>query len=192
MGYRSLLLLISGILGFILLIIGLSLIFGYNNLVDLDEDIQGKYAQVENRLQERHDKIGQIVLAVNGLQEYALDVYEAITQARLAYQQAQSLEDLVEADALTAVAFSNLLVVVEDNPNISVTPAYIGLIDEISSMESALSRARRDYNLAVQSYNSTIRRFPNVLYARLFGFERIYDYWKLNDGANEVPEINFS
>jgi LemA protein len=192
MNNRSMLLVISLVFTFLIVLFVVSLIFGYNALVDLDEDIQGKYAQVENRLQERHDKIGQIVATVEGLQEYALNVYEAITAARLAYQQAQNLEELVEADALTAIAFSNLLVVVEDNPNISVTPAFVGLMDEISSMESALSIARRDYNLAVQAYNATVRRFPRNLYASLFGFERSNPYWKINDGADEVPVIDFN
>lgn len=192
MGKRSVVLTVGGIIFSLLLIIGISLIVGYNNLVDLDEDIKGSYAEVENRLQERHDKIGQVVDAVDGLQEYALSVYEAITAARAAYNAAESLEDLVEADALTAVAFSDLLVVVEDNPNINVTSGYIALIDEISSMESALSVARRDYNESVQDYNASIRRFPRVLYASLFGFERNYDYWKLNDGADEVPVIDFN
>jgi LemA protein len=192
MGKRSIVLTVGGIIFSLLLIIGISLIVGYNNLVDLDEGIKGSYAEVENRLQERHDKIGQVVDAVDGLQEYALSVYEAITAARAAYNAAESLEDLVEADALTAVAFSDLLVVVEDNPNINVTSGYIALIDEISSMESALSVARRDYNESVQDYNASIRRFPRVLYASLFGFERTYDYWKLNDGADEVPVIDFN
>ncbi|PKK93793.1 MAG: LemA family protein [Tenericutes bacterium HGW-Tenericutes-6] len=192
MNNRSLVLVIGGVIFLFLVIIGISLIVGYNNLVDLDEDIQGKYAEVENRLQERHDKIGQVVDAVDGLQEYALSVYEAITAARAAYNAADSLEELIEADALTAAAFTDLLVVVEDNPNINVSSGYVALIDEISSMESALSVARRDYNESVQDYNASIRRFPRVLYASLFGFERTYEYWKLNDGADEVPVIDFN
>ncbi|PKK86230.1 MAG: hypothetical protein CVV63_04535, partial [Tenericutes bacterium HGW-Tenericutes-8] len=155
MNNRSLVLVIGGVIFLFLVIIGISLIVGYNNLVDLDEDIQGKYAEVENRLQERHDKIGQVVDAVDGLQEYALSVYEAITAARTAYNAADSLEELIEADALTAAAFTDLLVVVEDNPNINVSSGYVALIDEISSMESALSVARRDYNESVQDYNAS-------------------------------------
>jgi LemA protein len=84
-----------------------------------------------------------------------------------------------------------LLVVVEDNPLITANAGYYALIDEISSMESALSVARRDYNEAVQSYNTSVRRFPRVLYASLLGFERNLTYWKMNDGADEVPVIDF-
>ncbi len=178
----------------VLLILGIGLITGYNSLVSLDEDISGKYSQIENRLQERHDKIGQIVASVSGLQEHAESIYTQITQARAAYAAAVAANDteaMIEADALEAIALTNLLVVVEDNPLITANAGYYALIDEISAMESALSVARRDYNEAVQSYNTSVRRFPRVLYASLLGFEREMTYWKMNDGADEVPVIDF-
>jgi LemA protein len=178
----------------VLLILGIGLITGYNSLVTLDEDISGKYSQIENRLQERHDKIGQIVASVSGLQEHAESIYTQITQARAAYAAAVAANDteaMIEADALEAIALTNLLVVVEDNPLITANAGYYALIDEISAMESALSVARRDYNEDVQSYNTSVRRFPRVLYASLLGFEREMTYWKMNDGADEVPVIDF-
>lgn len=191
---KSVTLITGSIVLLFLLILGIGLISGYNSLVTLDEDISGKYSQIENRLQERHDKIGQIVASVSGLQEHAESIYTQITQARAAYAQAVAANDteaMIEADALEAIALTNLLVVVEDNPLITANAGYYALIDEISAMESALSVARRDYNEAVQSYNTSVRRFPRVLYASLLGFERNLAYWKMNDGADEVPVIDF-
>lgn len=183
---------ILGLIGLLLILIAIIMITTYNNLVDLDEDIHGKYSQIENRLQERSDKINQIVASVSGLQEHAESIYNAITSARQAYQSAQTMEELIAADAAQALAFSNFLVVVEDNPNITATSAYNELIYEISMMESTLSVARRDYNLSVQDYNASVRRFPRVFFANLFGFEKSYEYWKINDGADEVPAIDFN
>lgn len=183
---------ILGLIGLLLILIAIIMITTYNNLVDMDEDIHGKYSQIENRLQERSDKINQIVASVSGLQEHAESIYNAITSARQAYQSAQTMEELIAADAAQALAFSNFLVVVEDNPNITATSAYNELIYEISMMESTLSVARRDYNLSVQDYNASVRRFPRVFFANLFGFEKSYEYWKVNDGADEVPAIDFN
>ena len=183
---------ILGLIGLLLILIAIIMITTYNNLVDLDEDIHGKYSQIENRLQERSDKINQIVASVSGLQEHAESIYNAITSARQAYQSAQTMEELIAADAAQALAFSNFLVVVEDNPNITATSAYNELIYEISMMESTLSVARRDYNLSVQDYNASVRRFPRLFFANLFGFEKSYEYWKINDGADEVPAIDFN
>ncbi|MFA6693134.1 MAG: LemA family protein [Acholeplasmataceae bacterium] len=183
---------ILGLIGLLLILIAIIMITTYNNLVDMDEDIHGKYSQIENRLQERSDKINQIVASVSGLQEHAESIYNAITSARQAYQSAQTMEELIAADAAQALAFSNFLVVVEDNPNITATSAYNELIYEISMMESTLSVARRDYNLSVQDYNASVRRFPRLFFANLFGFEKSYEYWKINDGADEVPAIDFN
>lgn len=184
--------LVLGVSGLLVLLIGIMLIAGYNGLVDMEAETKGAYAQVENRLQERHDKIGQILAAVNGLQDHAEDIYNAITAARAAYNSAETMEDLIAADAAEALAFTDVLFVVEDNPLITANTGYYALIDEISSMESALSVARRDYNDAVQEYNASVKRFPRVLYASLFGFERELDYWKIDDGATEVPVIEFN
>jgi LemA protein len=179
----------------IAVIITISLSIGYNNLVDKDETIDSKYSQIEVRLQERYHKIGQIVNAVTGLQEHAETIYEAITDARIAYANAVASGDteaMIAADAAQAEALNDLLVVVEDNSiAVNAGVGYAILIDEISSIESALAFARRDYNLAVQDYNSKVRKFPTILYARLFGFEQEKIYWKMDDGAEEVPEINF-
>jgi LemA protein len=179
----------------IAVIITISLSVGYNNLVDKDETIDSKYSQIEVRLQERHDKIGQIVNAITGLQEHAETIYNAITDARIAYANAVAsgdIEAMVEADAAQAEALNDLLVVVEDNSiAVNAGVGYAALIDEISSIESALAVARRDYNLAVQDYNSKVRKFPTIMYANIFGFEKEKVYWKMNDGADEVPEINF-
>ncbi len=192
---KTLLLSILTALVVIVVSFGIGLIVGYNNLVDLDEDINSKYAQIEVRLQERHDKIGQIVSAVQGLQEHAEAIYDAITSAREAYANAITGTDMaaiIEADAQEAIALTNLLAVVEDNPLITASVGYYQLIDEISSMESALAIARRDYNNAVQDYNASVRKFPRVLYAGIFGFEKDLPYWKMNDGADEVPEVVFT
>lgn len=192
---KTLLLSVLSVFVVIALSFGIGLIVGYNNLVDLDEDINSKYAQIEVRLQERHDKIGQIVAAVQGLQEHAEAIYDAITSARAAYASAitgTDIQAIIDADAQEAIALTNLLAVVEDNPLITAGTGYYQLIDEISSMESALAVARRDYNNAVQDYNASVRKFPRVLYAGIFGFEKDLPYWKMNDGADEVPEIVFT
>lgn len=187
---RSPLLVVLGSLGLLVLIFALSLAGGYNNLVNLDEGINGAYSEIENRLQERNDKIGQLIGVVQGLHTYGLEVYEAITDAREAYANADTIEELIEADAATAISMNQFLVVVEQNPVITPAAAYIALKDEISSMESMLSIARRDYNESVEDYNATVRRFPTVLFASMFGFQTAAAYWRMNDGADEVPVID--
>ena len=65
------------------------------------------------------------------------------------------------------------------------------LMGDIELLEGMLAVARRDYNDSVLAYNTSVLKFPRVLYASMFGFARSYEYWKMNDGADEIPVVDF-
>jgi len=191
---KTALIVIAAVVGLIVIFASM-LIGGYNNLVVAEEDIAGKQSQVENRLQERYDTIGQMVATVNGLEAHAETIYNMITEAREAFAAAKAaadVEGMIEADNLQSIAMSDFFAYIEDNPaEITAQSAYDDLMIEIASIEGGLFVARKDFNDAVQSYNTTVRRFPTILYASMFGFPTSYDYWKIADGATEVPVIEF-
>ncbi|MDD5183282.1 MAG: LemA family protein [Bacilli bacterium] len=177
-------------------VIGVSLIVGYNSLVNENEEIDSNFANVNNVLISRHDKITQLVATVNGLQDHAENIYNAITSAREAYAAAQAngtVGEIAEADALESLAITALVafMLVEDNPEITATSAYNSLMDEIASTENELKIARKDYNDSVEEYMKSIKKFPKLLYAGIFGFEKQKEYWKINDGQNEIPPMVF-
>lgn len=177
-------------------VIGVSLIVGYNSLVNENEEIDSNFANVNNVLISRHDKITQLVATVNGLQDHAENIYNAITSAREAYAAAQAngtVGEIAEADALESLAITDLVafMLVEDNPEITATSAYNSLMDEIASTENELKIARKDYNDSVEEYMKSIKKFPKLLYAGIFGFEKQKEYWKINDGQNEIPPMVF-
>lgn len=176
----------------LIIVIGATMISSYNSTVDMRETVDANEAQVKNRLQQRHDKMGQIISAVEGLQDHAEDLYDMITDARAAYTDAKTQSDFINADAAEAEALSRLLVIVEDNPQITATQAYYAYIDEVSAMENALAVARRDYNEAVRVYNAQVKKFPRNLYLSMFNFEKQLKYWKIADGAEEVPIVDFA
>lgn len=182
------------LIGVILLVV-ISVIVGYNSLVESDEEVDRTQSEVVNRLNQRQDLIGQLVPTVEGLQEHEKSIYDKITDARIAFADAKNIGDIegmVEADALQVEAMNQLIVVVEDNPELQTTAAFTGLMDNISAMESSIAQARRDYNNSVSEYNKSVRKFPKMIYASLFGFENDKPYWKMNDGADEIPQIDFS
>lgn len=188
---------IVAVLGLFIMIIVIVFIAGYNGLVDKDENVNSAFSQIDVTLAERYQKITSLVSTVNGLQDHAEDIYNAITTARAAYATASANNDfggLIEADYLQSLALSSLiaLVVNEDNPNISATPAYLTLMDEISSSEAELAYARRTYNLSVETYNASVRRFPRIIIAKMLGFENERLYWKANEGEIEIPEVVFN
>ncbi|MDP3130965.1 MAG: LemA family protein, partial [Bacillota bacterium] len=176
--------------------VSIMLITGYNSLVDSRAQIEADQSQIDIRLQERHDMLLQLIAAVGGLQLHEQAIYDAIVSARGLYDDAVASGDpdaMIEADAAEADALADFIayVVVEDNPELTVGAAYYTLMDAIELTEGMLAVARRDYNESVLAYNTSVLKFPRVLYASMFGFASSYEYWKMNDGADEIPVVDF-
>lgn len=180
-----------GIIVIILVVIALLFIPKYNRLVTAEENIDSKWAQVENQLQRRYDLIPNLVESVKGYANHEQEVIANITEARAQMGNASSPEEQAVAnDALTG-ALSRLLVVVENYPNLKADANFRQLMDELAGTENRLAVAREDYNNEVQQFNKHVKRFPGNLIAGMFGFEQ-KEYFKAAAGADKAPSIDFS
>lgn len=156
-----------------------------------EENVDSKWAQVENQLQRRYDLIPNLVESVKGYANHEQEVIASITQARAQMGSANTLEEQAAAnDALTG-ALSRLLVVVENYPNLKADTNFRQLMDELAGTENRLAVAREDYNNEVQQFNKQVKRFPGNLMAGMFGFEQ-KEYFKAAAGADKAPSIDFS
>ena len=180
-----------GIIVIILVVIALLFIPKYNSLVTAEENLDSKWAQVENQLQRRYDLIPNLVESVKGYANHEQEVIANITEARAQMGNASSPEEQAVAnDALTG-ALSRLLVVVENYPNLKADANFRQLMDELAGTENRLAVAREDYNNEVQQFNKHVKRFPGNLMAGMFGFEQ-KEYFKAAAGADKAPSIDFS
>lgn len=180
-----------GIIVIILIVIALLFIPKYNSLVTAEENVDSKWAQVENQLQRRYDLIPNLVESVKGYASHEQEVIANITQARAQMGSARTPEEQAVAnDALTG-ALSRLLVVVENYPNLKADANFRQLMDELAGTENRLAVAREDYNNEVQQFNKHVKRFPGNLMAGMFGFEQ-KEYFKAAAGADKAPSIDFS
>lgn len=190
---------------FILIIVGiiavlvLTIVGIYNKMTNLDEAAISAWQKVEAEYQRRADLIPNVVNTVKGAADYERGTLEAVIEARskassvqidpsnlteenlAAYQQAQ--------DQLSS-ALNRLLVVVERYPELKANANFEHLITELEGTENRIKTARNNFNEAVQTYNTTIRRFPNNMFAGMFGFEK-KAYFKAKEGAENAPEVNF-
>lgn len=156
-----------------------------------EENVDSKWAQVENQLQRRYDLIPNLVEFVKGYANHEQEVIANITEARAQMGSASSPEEQAVAnDALTG-ALSRLLVVVENYPNLKADANFRQLMDELAGTENRLAVAREDYNNEVQQFNKHVKRFPGNLMAGMFGFEQ-KEYFKATAGADKAPSIDFS
>lgn len=178
----------------IIAIIAILAFFGitsYNKMVVLDQDVNTAYSQVQTVIQRRADLIPNLVNTVQGYADHESDTLTRITEARAGVQNAQSPEELDEANAELTNALQGINVVVEAYPELKANQNFIQLQDELAGTENRISVERRAYNETVQTYNQTRNRFPMVLMASILGFEEKQPF-QASPESQDAPEVQFN
>ena len=174
----------------LVVILGIALISANNNLVSMEAEVDAALANIDTNLQRRADLIPNLVNTVKGYAAHEQEAIDSVTEARAKLTGASTVEEKAAADSALSTALNNLLVVVENYPDLKASTNFTQLADELAGTENRIAVARRDYNDAVQSYNTAIRKFPTSLVAGLFGFTQ-KDYFQASDGAQDVPNVEF-
>ncbi len=183
-------LVVLGVIVLILFVVGGSLAATYNRLVGLNEAVQAQWAQVENQLQRRWDLIPNLVETVKGYAAHEQEIFIAIAEARAKLAGGTTVQEKVEAASQLESALARLLVIVENYPELKADKTFIRLQDELTGTENRLATERMRFNDKVQEFNVTIKRFPTVILARLFGFAE-KAYFEITDEARQKPQVKF-
>lgn len=162
----------------------------YNSLVSLQMTVEEQGANIDSQLQRRMDLIPNLVETVKGFTKHETAVFDAVTSARENMMSADDMAEKSAANEEMTGALNNLIAIAEAYPELKSDTVYVGLMDELAGTENRISYARTEYNAAVTSYNTAIRRFPGSIFAGIFGFEKA-DFFEAAEGAQEVPEVNF-
>lgn len=187
------------IIGVIVLLI-LSFIGPYNNIIKKEETVSQAWANVESAYQRRLDLIPNLVKTVQGSADFEKGTLEAVVNARSKASSVQvDAENLDEnavaqfqaaQDQLTS-ALNRLMVVVERYPELKSTQGFLELQAQLEGTENRISVERNKFNETVQEYNSYIRRFPTNIIAGIFNFDR-KGYFKASEGAENAPSVDFN
>ena len=165
-------------------------IISYNDLVGMNENVNGKWSQIENQLQRRADLIPNLVNTVKGYAAHEQGAIQSVADARTKLAGAQGPAAKAQANEDMNGALSRLLVVVENYPDLKADKNFRALMDELSGTENRIAVARKDYNDAVQGYNIKIRSLPTSIFAGMMGFGP-KEYFKAEEGAKQVPQVKF-
>lgn len=171
----------------ILLLIG-SIVGSYNGLVTKSETVETALSQIDNQLQRRNDLIPNLVETVKRYAAHEEEIFTKLAEARAKLAGAGTIGQQAEADAAINSALSRLLAIAENYPDLKANENFIQLQDELAGTENRIATARRDYNEASRTYNTSIRRFPTNIFANIFGFERV-DYFEASDEARNTPDV---
>jgi LemA protein len=173
----------------------------YNHLVKLSQAVDSQWAQVQNVYQRRADLIPNLVATVSGAANFEKSTLTEITAARASVGQVKidpntapndpaKLAAFDQAQGQLSSALSRLLVVVERYPDLKATENFRDLQAQLEGTENRISVERRDFNSAVQAYDTAIKSFPELFYAGAFGFHE-KPYFAATAGAETPPKVQF-
>ncbi len=186
----------------VFILIAISWISGkYNGFVTLEEGVNQGWAQVENVYQRRADLIPNLVETVKGYAGHEKEVLVGVTEARAklggqvnigsdVLNNPQAFQKFQQMQSGLTQALQRLMVVVERYPELKADQRFADLQKQLEGTENRIAVERRRFNEIVQSYNTTIRKFPDKMFAGMFGFLE-KQYFKAQEGADIVPQVKF-
>ena len=183
------------VVGILVVLVGW-IVGAYNGLVTLDEETNGKWAQVESAYQRRADLIPNLVNTVKGYADFEKETLTGVIEAR-----SKATGITVNANNLTPEAIANfqaaqgqlsgalsrLLVTVERYPDLKANQNFLSLQSQLESTENRIKIERDRFNTSIKNFNSTIRKFPKNIIASGFDFEKKV-YFEADSGAENAPE----
>lgn len=172
----------------------------YNNLVTQDETARKTWSDVEAQYQRRLDLIPNLVSTVKGYATQEQTVFIGVAEARSKVSQMTVTKEVLEdpqafarfqkAQDQLSGALSRLLVVAEQYPQLKSNENFMDLQKQLEGTENRITVARTRYNETVQTFNTTVRRFPASMVAGFTGF-REKAYFQAKEGADEAPKVSF-
>jgi len=153
----KIILIILGVILLLAFLVGGKLISGYNTVIAMDENVQGKWAQVENQLKRRYDLIPNLIETVKGYAKHEKELFENIAEARTKYFQAKGVKDKVAGANRLEGVLSRLLLLQERYPDLKANQSFLKLQDSLEGTENRIAVERKRYNDAVQILNTYAR-----------------------------------
>lgn len=173
----------------------------YNSLVSQDENVERAWGDVQTQYQRRADLIPNLVNTVKGAANFEQETLESVTNARARatsitinaddLSDPAKMQQFQEAQTQLSGALGRLLAVAENYPQLQATQAFRDLQVQLEGTENRITVARRDYNGAVQRFNTAVRSFPTNILAGMFGFNRRASF-EADAGSERAPTVDFN
>lgn len=174
---------------------------GYNTMQRNEEGVKAAWGDVEAAYQRRNDLVPNLVEVVKAYAKHERETLTAVTEARAKVGALQVNKDIInnpkafsqfqEAQAGMTSALSRLMVVVERYPQLKANQNFQDLQNQLEGTENRINVARVRYNKSVETFNSSIRVFPNNLTNSLLLHLSLKEPFKAESGAEKAPQVKF-
>lgn len=173
---------------------------GINTIPTLDENVKGKWAQVQNDYQRRADLIPNLVETVKGYANFEKQTLTDVIQARANATKVtitpenlndpEAMKNFEAAQGRLSSSLSRLMAVSERYPDLKANQNFIALQSQLEGTENRIAVSRKDYIDAVQDYNVRVRTFPGLIWARIYGAQPKATFTAI-EGAATPPSVKF-
>jgi LemA protein len=177
----------------LVVVVAVGAVVSYNRFVSQKTLIKDAWANIDTELRRRYDLIPNLVETVKGYASHEKEVLENVTRARaMAASATGSPAEQAAAEGPLVAALRQLMVVVENYPNLKADQNFLQLQGELTNTEDRLQTARRFYNANVRDYNRRVKQFPSVVVANMFDFEE-EEFFEVEDAIREggAPQVDF-
>ena len=154
----------------------------YNGLIKLKNNIKKSWANIDVLLKQRSDELPKLVSTVKGYMKHEREVLENVTKARTSFLNATTVAETAAADNMISGALKSLFAVAENYPDLKANENFMQLQTRISGIENEIADRREFYNDSVNQYNIRIQSIPDVIVARMMGYQ--------NEEMFEVTEVD--
>ncbi|NTW58211.1 MAG: LemA family protein [Nitrospirae bacterium] len=172
---------------------------GYNAMQANEEAVKAAWGDVESAYQRRADLIPNLVTVVKAYAKHERETLTAVTEARAKVGQVkissamledpQALAQFQQAQGVLSSSLSRLMVVVEKYPDLKANQNFMDLQGQLEGTENRINVARSRYNKTVETFNTSIRIFPNNLTNSLLLHLKLKEPFKAEEGATKAPKV---
>ncbi len=175
----------------LVVLLGLVIAGMYNGLVRSRNRVKEAWSGIDVQLRRRASLVPNLVETVRGYAEHEREVFEEVTRARAALEQAESVQDSAAANNMLTGALRHLFAVAENYPQLQAAQNFRELQQELSDIEEKIAFARQFYNTNVLDFNNRLQTVPTVFLARTFSFAAEQFFEADEEGRAEV-KVDFT
>jgi LemA protein len=175
----------------VVVLLGLFLAGIYNTLIRSRVRVNEAWSGIDVQLKRRASLIPNLVETVKGYAAHEREVFERVTEARAALQQASTAKEATDANNMVTQALGRLFAVAENYPQLRASENFMELQNQLTDTEEKIAFARQFYNRNVMDFNTKILVFPNVFIARMMNLQP-FDFFGTEEEAREDVKVSFS
>lgn len=183
---------IIGILILLVVVFVLAIVFIYNGLVRLRNQVKNAWSQIDVQLKRRYDLIPNLIETVKGYMTHERETLEAVTKAR---QQAIDIQggaaEQAKLENILSQTLKSLFAVSENYPDLKANQNFLNLQEELTTTENKIAFSRQFYNDSVMTMNNKVEMFPSNIIASMFNFKQEEFFEVEEEAAREAPKVKF-